>query len=274
MLVYGLVGESGSGKSYRAQWIAKRLNIPAIIDDGLLIGENRIVAGSSAKKEKTKVGAVKRAIFTDPIQVAEVRIALSKANYPKILILGTSTKMVEKIAEILKIGAVIHIIHIQDIATKEEIEMAKKIRNTEGKHVIPVPTFEVKKDFSGYFIDSITSAFSRKNKKDPDYRGEKTIVRPTFNYLGDYTISDNVLITICRCEALKFQVVKKVPRVTVFSSTDGLSLSVDLSILFGKYSLPKLSKDLTRNIQKIVEQMTSMNVCKIRINFKSIVQAK
>lgn len=272
MLVYGLVGESGSGKSYRAQWIAKRLNIPAIIDDGLLIGENRIVAGVSAKKESTKVGAVKRAVFTDPKQIHDVKNVITKNKYDKLLILGTSDRMVNKISNVLGLGDVIHIIHIRDIATEEEISLAKKVRNEEGKHVIPVPTFAVKKDFSGYFIDSITSAFFRKNKQDVEYQGEKTIVRPTFNYLGDYTISDNVFITICKLEAGKFDKVRKVLRVSVATNSIGLNLTVDLVLARGKYSLPDLSNAIKRSILIAVDKMTSMNVCGIHIHIKSMVE--
>ena len=43
-------GPSGTGKSYRAQMVANEYNINYIIDDGILIKENDIIAGSSAKK--------------------------------------------------------------------------------------------------------------------------------------------------------------------------------------------------------------------------------
>ena len=35
------------------------------------------------------------------------------------------------------------------------MEEARRIRTTQGKHVIPVPTFEIKKDFSGYILDPL-----------------------------------------------------------------------------------------------------------------------
>ena len=47
--VYAFVGPSGTGKSYRAQMVAGAYNIKFIIDDGLLVKENAIVAGQSAK---------------------------------------------------------------------------------------------------------------------------------------------------------------------------------------------------------------------------------
>ena len=51
--VYALVGESGTGKSFRSRLLAEKYGINAIIDDGLLIQDEKIIAGHSAKREKT-----------------------------------------------------------------------------------------------------------------------------------------------------------------------------------------------------------------------------
>lgn len=61
--VYAFVGPSGTGKSYRAQMVAGEKDVHFIIDDGLLINENRVVAGESAKKASTKIETVKKALF-------------------------------------------------------------------------------------------------------------------------------------------------------------------------------------------------------------------
>ena len=45
MRVFAFVGPSGTGKSYRAQMVAGENKISYIIDDGLLINENEVVAG-------------------------------------------------------------------------------------------------------------------------------------------------------------------------------------------------------------------------------------
>ena len=49
--VYALVGESGTGKSFRSKLLAEEYGIHAIIDDGLLIQDDKIVAGRSAKRK-------------------------------------------------------------------------------------------------------------------------------------------------------------------------------------------------------------------------------
>ena len=78
--VYGFVGSSGTGKSYRAQMVAGEYNIRYIIDDGILVKDNEIIAGSSAKKADTKIETVRRAIFIEEEQRKEMIKAIRKAK--------------------------------------------------------------------------------------------------------------------------------------------------------------------------------------------------
>ena len=55
MKVFAFVGPSGTGKSHRAQMVARENEIKYIIDDAILICENKLVAGTSAKKAATMV---------------------------------------------------------------------------------------------------------------------------------------------------------------------------------------------------------------------------
>ena len=188
--VYAFVGPSGTGKSYRAQMVANENNIHYIIDDGLLVNDNDVVAGSSAKKAPTKIETVKKAIFIDKKDRDSMRDAIKIIKPDAILILGTSDGMVEKIAENLGLPKPEKTIYINEVATETEMETAKRIRTTEGKHVIPVPTFEIKRDFAGYILDPL-QIFKYRNNNKP-YISEKSIIRPTFSYLGKFTISDTV----------------------------------------------------------------------------------
>jgi len=96
--VYALSGPSGTGKSFRAKLLAQKYGIEAIIDDGLLIQDDKILAGQSAKREKTYMGAVRVALFDDKSHRDQVAKVLQKMHIKKILILGTSEKMVQKIS--------------------------------------------------------------------------------------------------------------------------------------------------------------------------------
>ena len=55
MDVIALVGPSGTGKSHRALVIAHKHKADAIIDDGILISDGKIIAGHSAKQEVSKI---------------------------------------------------------------------------------------------------------------------------------------------------------------------------------------------------------------------------
>lgn len=189
MEIYGLSGKAGTGKSYQAGELAARLKIRGIIDDGLFMYDGNIVAGISAKKRATSIAAIRTAVFTDSKHCYEVEQAIEKYAPDKILIIGTSDKMIIKISDRLGLPRPAHFIHIEDITTEEQREKARHARHDEGMHIIPAPTFQVKKQFSGYFLDPRKS-FGR------DTAIEKTIVRPTYSYLGDYIISDKVISDI------------------------------------------------------------------------------
>ena len=153
--VYAFIGPSGTGKSYRAQMVASEKGINFIIDDGLLIKDNAVIAGTSAKKAPTKIETVKEALFMRPDEQLEIKKALRKYKAESLLILGTSDAMVDKIAQNLDLPEIEERVYITDVATEAEMKEAKRIRQTEGKHVIPVPTFEIKKDFSGLIFTNL-----------------------------------------------------------------------------------------------------------------------
>ena len=86
--------------------------------------DGKIVGGHSAKKEQSKIMAVRRAIFVLPGHAEEVQAAIKEAKPHRILILGTSENMVFKIAKALHLPHIAKIIHIEDVATKQEMERA------------------------------------------------------------------------------------------------------------------------------------------------------
>ena len=186
MEVIAFFGPPGTGKSDRALVVAYENKASCIIDDGILIYHSRIVAGKSAKREESRLKAVRRAIFWDAEQREEVRQALEKINPKRVLILGTSDRMVETICKALGLPKPSKYIRIQDVARPDEMLKAKEARNKEGKHVIPVPTMELKPYFKGYLIDPLR--FFRNRKKEMPKRfsenEERSVVRPVFSYYG------------------------------------------------------------------------------------------
>lgn len=266
--VYAFIGPSGTGKSYRAQMVANENKISYIIDDGLLINENDVVAGTSAKKAPTKIETVKKAIFVNEKDKTEMKKAIKKSKIESILILGTSDGMIDKIVENLGLPQPCKRIYIQDVATEEEMETAKRIRRTQGKHVIPVPTFEIKKDFSGYILDPL-QIFKYKGKGNDPYMTEKSIIRPTFSYMGNFTISDTVFRQIAEYLANRSDAIYKVVRTRVESTPEGPNIYMEVSINYG-YNILETLREFKERIKKEIEKLTTMNVQQVTIVAKGI----
>lgn len=265
--VYAFVGPSGTGKSYRAQMVANKYKIRYIIDDGILVRDSDIVAGSSAKKAATKIETVKKALFNAEDERNEMKKALKELQPESILILGTSDGMVEKIAANLGLPKIQKKIYIDDVATKEEMEDARRIRITEGKHVIPVPTFEIKKDFSGYLLDPL-QIFKTGFDKTP-YISEKSIIRPTFSYIGNFTISDAVFREIIEYLSTKTESISEILRVRVKKTEGGPSIYVEAEIKFGIEINSELQRFKEKCIREI-ERQTSMNIVRFIIMAKKV----
>lgn len=269
MRVVGFVGPSGTGKSHRALHVANREGIEYIIDDGLLIKGNRIIAGVSAKKEKTKIASVKRALFIYEEHANDVKREITMANPESILILGTSDGMVESIAKKLGLPEIKEKVYIQDVAKEEEINTALATRREEGKHVIPVPTFQIKKDFSGYFLDPL-QIFRRKGKGRLQLVTEKSVVRPTFSYMGRYTISDYAIYQMVEHIIINMDGVNKISRFKVESRNDGIIMDIDLVLIYG-HAIKPLLETIQRSVKIEIEKMTGLNLERLNVTAKGLV---
>ena len=267
---YAFVGPSGTGKSYRAQMVANERGINYIIDDGLLIKGNEVIAGVSAKKAATRIETVKKALFNNPAEAREIKKAFLKYRPESLLILGTSDNMIKKIRENLGLPELIETIYITDVATEEEMTEAKRIRQTQGKHVIPVPTFEIKKDFSGFVLDPL-QIFKSKGKNSKPYISEKSIIRPTFSYLGNFKISDTVFRQIAEYLAKKTESIHKVNRVRITKNENGEGTSIYMEVVtvYG-YNVIEELRNFKKKCKREIENLTAMNIESIDVVAKDI----
>jgi hypothetical protein len=270
--IVGFIGASGTGKSHRASWVARERGIEFIIDDGLLIRVNQVLAGVSAKREKTRVGSIKRALFSDDGHAREVMDAIERNKPEAILILGTSDGMVDRIVQRLGLPEVSERVYIEDVADEFEIKQALATRREQGKHVIPVPTFEIKNDFSGYFLDPLR-IFRRKGKVNYQLEEEKSVVRPTFSYLGSYTISDYTIYQIVEHVVTSNRSVSKISRFRAENQPDGTYMEIDLVLVYGS-PIRALVLDLQKKVAEEVEKLTALNIRQINVTVKSLVVEK
>lgn len=226
---YALVGSNGTGKSFRALLLAQRYGIELIIDDGLIIRGDKILAGHSAKYEKTFLAAVRVAVFDEKQHRDEAAKVLHQLSRKKVLILGTSDKMVNKIAARLDIPLPQKIIRIEDIATKEEIESAIRSRRIEGKHVIPVPSVEVKKNYPQIFYDKIRLLFRNAHAgplREGDLLFEKSVVRPVFSKIELPHISDAALMEMVAQYTAKYNSAIQIKKISVKLQDTGYSIII------------------------------------------------
>ncbi|MDR2632053.1 MAG: hypothetical protein LBC51_00315 [Treponema sp.] len=272
--VYALVGESGTGKSFRAKLVAQKYRVDFIIDDGLLIRDNRILAGQSAKKEKTFLSAVKVALFDNKTQRDEVARKLQGERFKKILILGTSVKMVNKIAARLQLPPPSKIIKIEDIASQRDIETAMRTRRIEGKHVIPVPSIEVKRNYPAIFYNAIRIF---KRKAVPPGIGstlrvhEKSVVRPEYSKRNRVLISETALsYMVINCVDEYNQNIR-IKKIMIKDTAMGYRLVITIDVAYG-IQLGGDIHELQHYIIESIERYTGILIEEVNIIIDKIIQ--
>lgn len=268
MEVFALVGSTGTGKSHRAMIVAYENGIDTVIDDGLLIRDGFKIAGKSAKREATALKAVKTAVFIDPEHVQEVRQAILRENPARILVLGTSVRMTERITDTLSLPRPIKTIRIEDVATEREIQLAQELRENHGMHVIPVPTIEVKRDFPGYLVDPLKYFFSKKNETRRKI-GEKSIIRPKFSLIGKLVITEHAVSQITTYVAIQTPGVCHINKVIVDMKDEGATIRLEITAKYGRF-LPEIARNVQRNVHKNLENLTGLIVYGVHIVIKSL----
>ncbi len=267
MEIWTLTGPSGTGKSFRAMDITQNYGIDGVIDDGLFIYKGRVIAGESAKLAATKVGAIKAAIFNDSGKAEAMSRAIRMKAPESLLVLGTSDEMADLIIERLGLETgpgPVHRIYIEDITTEDERTEARAQRVNYGKHVIPAPALDLKRSFAGYFLDALGLFKGRLKHQD-----EKTVVRPSFSYIGEYVLSEKVISDIVRIVAEDDRAVCDVILVTQDPSPGNYVVNVAVRIR----SSCSLWDDLMKFQQKIkdaVERMTAFNVAEVNVEVRGI----
>lgn len=268
--VYALVGESGTGKSFRARLIAAKYGVNFIIDDGLLIKDEQIIAGKSAKKEKIYLTAIKTALFDQEAHRQEVVRALERENFKRILIIGTSEGMVTKISKRLGLPHPSKMIKIEDIATQKDIEIARKSRNTEGKHVIPVPALEIKRNYPHIFYDSVRVFLkTRRMLRNRNKYYEKAVVRPEFSKRGQIAISETAITQMVLHCVAEYDPDIDIDKLQIISEGLRYRLTMDVKVPIEK-NLAGRTRDLQNYIIDNIDKFTGIQISEVNITIKEI----
>ncbi|WP_347491558.1 Asp23/Gls24 family envelope stress response protein [Desulfoscipio sp. XC116] len=257
--MYALVGPSGTGKSHRAVMLAGHLGCEVIIDDGLIINGNRIIAGVSAKKQPTRIGAIKTALFIDAEHRKAAGKAIAEQAPASVLILGTSKGMTERIAGGLGLPDIKEYINIDQIASAKEIRKARIMRTQHSKHVIPAPIIEVKKSFPESIIDPLQVFMRRKGQRGRRSWLEQSVVRPTFTLYGKFTISQGTLRSIATYASGAVPGVLAVKHAHIIR--EGQGITIELAVVVSlKYKLDEMSREIQKAVKWQLENMTGLTV--------------
>jgi len=280
MKVVSFTGKSGTGKSFQATALAQSRGFDAIIDDGLLIYKGQIVAGSSAKKCASKAAAMRTALFNYDDHREEVKAAIEEFSPQALMIIGTSDRMTDIVAEQLGIGPIEERIYIEDVTTEEERATARHFRVDEGEHVIPAPVGQLRRDFAGYFMNPIKhfidkakgNAVSSGGKKEADDGpDDRTVVRPTFSYSGSFYISEQVIRDIIRLCAEKYEShLAVVDRMNNGKQTN-MSITIDVMAIRDPDSVD-MCIALQRDVFKALATMTAFTIESVNVRIRDIVR--
>ena len=137
--------------------------------------------------------------------------------------------------------------------------------------MIPVPAMEIKKQFSGYFLDPL-QLFKRKGKAEFQKIGEKSVVRPTFSYYGKYTISDYAIYQLINHIIVEMPEMEKITRFRCNNTPDGLFVDMDVVMVFA--ILMDALKRAQRSIGKELDRFAGIHLNKLAINVKTLVISK
>jgi len=265
MKVYALIGKSGTGKSFQAIGLCERENIQCIVDDGLFIMNGTVLAGKSAKRQTTKVGAIKTALFADDDHNNEVTSKILDTAPESMLVIGTSDRMVDQITERLGLAHADERIYIESLTTSDERKIADYRRNELGQHIIPAPTLEVKRDFSGYFIHPLKILKDARAGRSQAI--ERSVVRPTYSYFGSFSISDSAIGDIVRAVAKEIPDIAKVTSVFVKKRQDGVIIDAGIIVRAGGPILAT-ARVFQNAARENIETMTAMNVLGTDVEIK------
>ena len=269
--VLALVGESGTGKSFRAKLVSQKYRINLIIDDGLLIRDNRILAGHSAKKEQSFLAAVKVALFDEKSHRDEVARRLQNEKYKRILVIGTSEKMVNKIAARLQLPPPSKIIKIEDISTQEEIDNAIRSRRIEGKHIIPVPSLEVKKSYSNIFFSAVQIFKRRITPVTTPTFHEKSVVRPMYSKRNNAIISETALSQLVLRGVFEYNKEIKIKKILVKETDIGYRLVITIDVPYGTQLGGKI-QEMQQYIINDIERYTGIFIVEVNIIIDKIIK--
>ena len=97
----------------------------------------------------------------------------------------------------------------------------------------------------------------------------RTVVRPTFSYMGGYRISEAVVVNFATGAAMGTEGIVRVLKTTVKQVPEGIEIYMDIIVKYGVY-IPDCGQDAISRIREDIERYTAINVEKAEITVRGL----
>jgi hypothetical protein len=175
--------------------------------------------------------------------------------------------MIEKIVDRLGLPHPLKTVYIEDITTEEERRTADVQRNELGKHIIPAPSIQLKKEFSGYFIHPLRMIRERRTGRTRI--SSRSVVRPSFSYPGKYTVSNRARADIALIICGGAPEVDAVIKASADNEDAGAVINLSLVLRYG-VNIIDAAESLQQSIAEQVEAMTAFNTKAVNIDVRGL----
>jgi uncharacterized alkaline shock family protein YloU len=223
---------------------------------------------------------MRTALFNYEDHREEVKVAIEHYDPQALMIIGTSDRMTDIVAEQLGLQLPEERIYIEDVTTEEQRKLAAHYRIDEGEHVIPAPLGQLRRDFAGYFMDPIKHFIDRAKgnavhtgarREEDESPNDRTVVRPTFSYSGSFTISEQVIRDIIRIAAEKYEShLAVVDRMNNGKQTN-MSVTIDVMAVRDPDSVD-MCIALQKDVFTALAEMTAFTIESVNVRIRDIVR--
>ena len=223
---------------------------------------------------------MRTALFNYEDHRNEVKSALVRYHPETLMIIGTSDRMTNIIAEQLGLHEPEERIYIEDVTTEEERAEAAHHRNDEGQHVIPAPVGQLRRDFAGYFMNplkifrdrALGNAVGRHEKDEEDGPEDRTVVRPQFSYFGTFTINEHVIRDIIRIASAKYEDTLVVADRMSNGKAQNMSVTIDVRALKDPRTVDECVK-FQKDVYDAIAEMTAFTIESVNVRIRDLAES-
>ena len=126
---------------------------------------------------------------------------------------------------------------------------------------------EIQPQFSGYFLAPFRALLNRNGKMIQEE--EKSIVRPTYSYMGKYFISNAAVNEMIRYAASGCEGVSEILKCTADVGNDGVVLNI-ITVFEMSVRLRDYIEQMQETISSEVFRMTSFNILAVNVTVKGL----